>query len=58
MDNVAVSATRQLSGKIGCWIICDPIGVMCPFCGREQNIPTEQCPRCSAWLRVRRRARR
>ena len=42
------------SGKIGCWVICDPIGDMCPFCGREQNIPTEKCPDCKARLRLRR----
>lgn len=46
-----------MSGKIGCWVICDPIGVMCPFCKWEQNIPTEQCPRCWAHLRLRKERR-
>lgn len=46
------------SGKIGHWIICDPIGVMCPFCGKEQNIPEEKCPACNARLRLRRKVRK
>ena len=46
------------SGKIGNWRIGNPIGVVCPFCGWEQNIPEEKCPSCKAILRLRREVRR
>lgn len=42
-----------MSGKIGHWRVGDPNGVVCPFCGKWQNLPTEKCPRCWAKLRVR-----
>lgn len=52
------AAADFFSGKIGHWHIGDPIGVVCPFCGREQNIPTEMCPDCKARLRLRREVRK
>ena len=46
---------NYFSGKIGHWRIGNPIGVVCPFCGWEQNIPSDKCPACKARLRLRRR---
>lgn len=47
-----------MSGKMGHWRIGDPNGVVCPFCWKWQNLPTEKCKHCGANLLVRKDVRK